>query len=560
MKERVTAGVVALALALVMVAGAALALAGSISRHRRFQVDEIEHVHVAYSMRQGALVYADFWEGHNPLLWFFLMPVIDGDDAVASFLGSRVVMAFFWIGIVVASAVAAFRRGGWWAATAAALLLLLHSTFVERGIEVRPDGPLASMVMAALAVELSGLPRFRRFVIEALILSAGFLFTQKGVFFCVAFGLWWSWFALRERRVRLAAVPTLVWAMPVVLMIAVLASLGNLDSYLRTNVYDAGRHVARATEYGVDFGAWTGVLIEGARNRFFLVAAAAALLYSAARLLRERAATAAGEGRGPILMVSIGALVYLWANPFPFPYLHVAVIPPLAVLIAVSLADAMRCVSAMPGGRFYQVGALALIAALASIDSFPRMARVAGDRMDGQMATLAEVQRITGPEDTVFDLTGLYFRRDAYPVFVMTGNMLRKYQLGGFPPIVPYLRRNAPAVIMANYRTANLPREEIEFFSAHYVPYAGSIHVPGSAIDARRGATGFEVLKRARFRYRGTGSIRVDGEPFVEGALEAGLHRVDAGSAETRGRIELATPPPFPDPGALPVNLYTGFD
>ncbi len=38
--------------------------------------DEIEHLHCAYLVSEGALPYAGFWEHHSPLLWVLLSPVL----------------------------------------------------------------------------------------------------------------------------------------------------------------------------------------------------------------------------------------------------------------------------------------------------------------------------------------------------------------------------------------------------------------------------------------------------------------------------------------------------
>ncbi len=490
----------ALAAALLVFAVIALALAASISAGRRFQVDEIEHVHAAHLIESGELVYRDFWEGHNPLLWMFLMPVVDDADPVGSFARGRVVAALFWVAILGGASLAARFTAGWWAAAVTALLLVLNSTFIERGLEIRPDGPLAACVMAALCLETARGPRLRRSILQAFLLSAGFLFTQKGAFFCFAFGVIWLVAAIRERRMSLVAIPTLCWALPVAIIIGIFAALGNLEPYLRYNVFDASRHVARATS-GVDFSALTSIRVEGGRNREFVLLSALALLWGAGAAALATARGGANKGalrfdarRGAVLGVAVTSLVYLAANPFPYPYLQVAVLPSLAVLIGVGLADAAALFGSSRQGAVYAAAGLALLAALAAADSFPRLAWEARDRNEGQMATLREVQRITAPDDAVFDLVGLHMREDPYPVFVMTGVMLQRYRGGEFPPIIPFLQRNEPVVAMTNYRTVSLPPADRAFLGTHFVHYAGSIYVLGRTVDLEGG-----TLRRSTF-------------------------------------------------------------
>ncbi|MEM9490437.1 MAG: hypothetical protein AAGC55_14920, partial [Myxococcota bacterium] len=74
------------AIALVL---AALAIAAAISHNRALQVDEFEHVKVAYNMRTGLVPYTDFHQGHHLLLHSLLLPVIDVADPIASFGRAR---------------------------------------------------------------------------------------------------------------------------------------------------------------------------------------------------------------------------------------------------------------------------------------------------------------------------------------------------------------------------------------------------------------------------------------------------------------------------------------
>jgi hypothetical protein len=174
---------------------------------------------------------------------------------------------------------------------------------------------------------------------------------------------------------------------------------------------------------------------------------------------------------------------------------------------------------------------------------------------------LAEIQRVTGPEDRVFDLAGLYFRRDAYPVWVMTGVMIARYYKGGFPRMVPELERSAPTAVMLNYRTGDLRGVERRFLGAHYIHHDGPIFVHGKAVQRLTPGEelAFRALKSMRFRWEGEDALLVDGAPFREGELAAGEHRLTSARPLGPGRLVPARATRSAPP-RQPFELFPSFD
>jgi hypothetical protein len=103
------AAVAALGLASLLLA---CGLAASISWNRSFQVDEVEHIHSAYNWADGRRIYADFWEGHNPLLYLVLRPLVDGEQPTVTYRRARVLMLAILAGTVLMTAFAAGRLAG----------------------------------------------------------------------------------------------------------------------------------------------------------------------------------------------------------------------------------------------------------------------------------------------------------------------------------------------------------------------------------------------------------------------------------------------------------------
>jgi len=544
----------ALTLLLAAVIAAAAILTLHLSRHRAFQVDEVQHVHVAYEAAAGRLLYRDFWEGHNPLLYPLLLPFVNVDDPVGSFRRCRWLPFATLVAIVLIVAFVARRISGPEAGWLSLGLIATHSTMIERGLEIRPDGLLALAVVTALALEVSSLERRRRFVVEALVLGLAFVATQKAVFACAAFALWWLAHAWRRRTPSLFVLPTVAGILPFAAMLGVLGLLGNLREYWRYAVGDAFGRLTRSLPSDGEFGPAVYLGHESRFNLVFTALALWAMANAPLRIYRSRR----DSRRLLVLGLSLVSFGSLWLNPFPFPYLHVTFLPLISILIAVEVAAVFSPPARAPFSRAVVVGLVIAAAATA----LPRLASRLSASQEAQMATLAEVQRITRPEDTVFDLVGLYFRPNAYPVFSMTGVMIRRYEAGYFPRMVPILVRAAPRAVIWNYRLAALGRAEQRFLREHYVHHDGNILVPGREVERLLPGEKLEIslLATDLFRWEGPDCLLVDGRPFREGVLEAGQRVLQASAPIQWGRLFLARATRAPEIIRSPSELYPTFD
>jgi hypothetical protein len=298
------------------------------------------------------------------------------------------------------------------------------------------------------------------------------------------------------------------------------------------------------------------VRLEGSRNLVFCAAAVAGLLAAVARSLRREATR---ELRAATWLCG-AALATLWVLPHPFPYQHVPVLPLIAVLAAVACVRGAARIG-LRGPLALGTAVVALLVAAAAT-SLPRLATAMRRTHAQQLALLERIGRITAPDEPVFDLVGLYFRPDAYPIYLMTGAHFARYRSGGFPPIAQTLSHSRPALIGFNYRTRWLEGEDRDFIRAHYVHYDGNLFVPGRGLASLEpGAQqAFEVLRRKPFAYRGDGVLQVDGVPFTRGTLEVGVHTLSSPTGIRTGVLvqELPEEPPLrPEPVSA---LYTPFD
>ncbi|MFM2151720.1 MAG: hypothetical protein RL199_155 [Pseudomonadota bacterium] len=132
--------------------------------------DEFQHAHIAWLTLRGKLVYRDFFEHHGPLHAFWnaaLMAVAGARPSTATLLMLR------WcsLGYVVASAATVamvVRRAGagWRLAWSAGVLHLSSGVVTTYGVQPRPDGLYALVLLLAVAFA-----QRRRFGITGLLLG-----------------------------------------------------------------------------------------------------------------------------------------------------------------------------------------------------------------------------------------------------------------------------------------------------------------------------------------------------------------------------------------------------
>ncbi len=535
---------------------AALVFAFWFSWQRAYQVDEVESVHAAYSIATGKLIYRDFWQGHHPLLYALLAPALPVDDPVAAFRVARVVCFGLLFTTVALTGWLARRLGGraWLAVT----LLLLQSTFVERGMEVRPDTLMMPFLLIALVVgTFDGIPRLTQCAIQGLLLGLAFLATQKAAVAALAFGCVWLAQAISERSPRLVVVPCLLWLLPFTGLLGVLAALGGLDAFVEYNLVHPGESIlGQGAASSASFSALGPLLAEGSRNLAFFLAAAASLVVLGLLALR-------GQRRAawPTAWLAVVWLAGLFVMPFPYPYSQVGALPSLAVVIAVALPIGIERLVDVPRRRLLGRAAALLLVALATATALPRLLRELDRSNLPQHRLLERVHALTNESDRVLDLAGLHFREDAYPIYVMTRAHFARYQRGDYPALAPWLREHGLDLFIVNYRMKWLTGADREFLQSNFVRVEPNLFLPGRDLDAlvEGEVRQLEVTRAGRYRFDGAGVLQVDGVTFVEGPLARGVHLLTSPTGIERGRLVSARAPTYDAAPMKDIRLFYGF-
>lgn len=124
---------------------AALVILALLVRHAFvgfFDHDEVEHLHAAWLVAQGDRPFVDFFEAHQPSLWYLLAPLTTAFAPDNLVTGGRLLMLLF----ALATLAAVFRTaraisGSAPAGAFATLLLPATWVFARTVMEVRPDVP-----------------------------------------------------------------------------------------------------------------------------------------------------------------------------------------------------------------------------------------------------------------------------------------------------------------------------------------------------------------------------------------------------------------------------------
>ena len=207
------------------------------SRYRYLNLDEFEHVHAAWYVENNQIPYLDFFENHNPLLWYLSTPfLLILGDSTQTVMALRLLMFVFVLGIGfftyrVAVQVSRSKE----AAQIAVLLMFSLLLFVESAIEIRPDVPQVffGLVSFYFLIRYFESSQDREMIFSGLAAAAAFLFTQKMLFLIFGLGLVFIYKLFRRQiSFRPILIFLLGFSFPVALFAVGLIVSGALKDYL----------------------------------------------------------------------------------------------------------------------------------------------------------------------------------------------------------------------------------------------------------------------------------------------------------------------------------------
>lgn len=203
-----------------------------------FDQDELEAIHSAWKIMQGAEIYRDFFQHHHPFFYYLIIPFIKFfGETLNAMLAIRYLVFFQYILIGLVTYIFAKRLFNK-ESSLIALYLLLFAPIFMKILEIRPDGAqtLWSMLALFFLCRFLDLHFLRDLILSAVCLSISFLFLQKAIFLTVLIGCvllyYWYYGICSFKELIIYAV---IWALPIIVYVGYLSSVGAFDFYVKFN-------------------------------------------------------------------------------------------------------------------------------------------------------------------------------------------------------------------------------------------------------------------------------------------------------------------------------------
>jgi 4-amino-4-deoxy-L-arabinose transferase-like glycosyltransferase len=311
---------------------------------RRFDPDEFEHAHVAWSILHGQVPYKDFFEHHAPLFHYLLAGLLSiagvdrsADAGLGALFTARIVTWTFSVLIVVLTWMLARRLWDVITAWVAAAIVAGNFVVALRAIEIRPDGLATMLWLAALIAThraiTSGTPAAaatrRMFLIAGLCIGLAVLTSQKLLIAgpSLAFILAWYCAGARFGGTRAARVTNGAWQVagvlaPWLVTLALFAAQGGGGAFVQGVLL---QNLAWKRE--LTAGNTLGLLT--AYNPWFLALAAGGALVLFSRRRRQDP-----DWPSAVFLLVNAAVPFagLFLTPVPFPQYCLTFIPLFAIL------------------------------------------------------------------------------------------------------------------------------------------------------------------------------------------------------------------------------------
>jgi hypothetical protein len=206
---------------------------------RQFNIDEFEHVHAAWYVQTGHVPYRDFFQNHNPLLYYLMAPVLSvSGDSPGSLILLRLIFFLLTVAIAfVTHQIAKLATKSDGAAILSVVLLLTMAVFFQKVIEIRPDVPQVLFALISVYYLLAFLKNNEPKSIAAsgLYASISFIFLQKTAFLLISYAILFVFLLLKNRLTTKNAVRFSIWfSGPLILFAAYLLFSGSFKDYLMT--------------------------------------------------------------------------------------------------------------------------------------------------------------------------------------------------------------------------------------------------------------------------------------------------------------------------------------
>lgn len=155
--------------------------------------DDVEHMHSAWLIYEGKIPYVDFFQHHNPLLWYLFAPIVgffSYDIVIYDIVRIFSTLIMFLTLFICAKIVQRFLCSSWYAGLLT-IAAVFPSYIILSGQDFRPDNYMVCSFILGLYFFFDYVvkPRPKALIISFFLMFITFMFMQKSIFFLSIFGL-----------------------------------------------------------------------------------------------------------------------------------------------------------------------------------------------------------------------------------------------------------------------------------------------------------------------------------------------------------------------------------
>lgn len=163
--------------------------------------DNIEHIHSSVLVARGLVPYRDFFQHHNPLLWYIFTPItklFDYNATLSEVVSFISFLVFLKSLVYVYRIVEEFLANKFWGLMASVLLLI--PTYKVYAIDFRPDNYMVFCLMGGIFYYFRYLrdKKSLQLIFAFIWFVLSFLFAQKALFPLFILGCTGIWFLIKK--------------------------------------------------------------------------------------------------------------------------------------------------------------------------------------------------------------------------------------------------------------------------------------------------------------------------------------------------------------------------
>ena len=256
-----------------------------LSFQKSFNRDELEHVHSSWYIQNDHIPYADYFEHHNPLLWYTLVPFLEIAGPITKTL---IVIRLLMLALTAGIAITVYKIGRFIGYSQeggilSLLFLLSMPMFVLRSVEIRPEVPqvLFGLLVIHQLLIFRKTRENRHMALSGFFAAVSFLFLQKAIFLLIPLAFLFLVWLIKKRLTILSLISFVIpFLVPCFLFLLYLLRTGSLNDYILTN-WSLNMH------FGYRFSVLVPLQTSAAQSPFFWPIAIGALVWIILRKKRN---------------------------------------------------------------------------------------------------------------------------------------------------------------------------------------------------------------------------------------------------------------------------------